>query len=80
MIEKDDPLRLRIEVLRVLARTNERNRAVLIERNIDDYLKTAGSATIKKRGRPGSRARIGYCSSWPKADVEIAPRNVRFRG
>jgi hypothetical protein len=31
MIEKDDPLRLRIEVLRVLARTNERNRAVLIE-------------------------------------------------
>ena len=42
MIEKDDPLRLRIEVLRVLARTNEPNRAVLIERNIEDYLKTAG--------------------------------------
>jgi hypothetical protein len=43
MIEKDDPLRLRIEVLRVLARTNEPNRAVLIERNIEDYLKTADS-------------------------------------
>jgi lipase chaperone LimK len=34
---------LRIEALRVLARTNEPNRAVLIERNIEDYLKTAGS-------------------------------------
>jgi lipase chaperone LimK len=43
MIEKDDLLRLRIEALRVLARTNEPNRAVLIERNIEDYLKTAGS-------------------------------------
>jgi hypothetical protein len=43
MIEKDDALRLRIEALRVLARTNEPNRAVLIERNIEDYLKTAGS-------------------------------------
>jgi hypothetical protein len=31
MIEKDDALRLRIEALRVLARTNEPNRAVLIE-------------------------------------------------
>jgi hypothetical protein len=43
MIEKDDQLRLRIEVLRVLARTDQPNRAVLIERNIEDYLKTAGS-------------------------------------
>jgi len=43
MIDKDDALRLRIEALRVLARTNEPNRAVLIERNIEDYLKTAGS-------------------------------------
>jgi hypothetical protein len=43
MIEKDDALRLRIEALRVLARTNEPYRAVLIERNIEDYLKTAGS-------------------------------------
>ena len=43
MIEKDDALGLRIEALRVLARTNEPNRAVLIERNIEDYLKTAGS-------------------------------------
>ena len=43
MIEKDDLLRLRIEALRVLARTNQPNRVVLIERNIEDYLKTAGS-------------------------------------
>jgi hypothetical protein len=43
MIENDDALRLRIETLRVLARTNEPNRAVLIERNIEDYLKTAGN-------------------------------------
>jgi hypothetical protein len=46
MIEKDDALRLRIEALRVLARTNEPNRAVLIERNIEDYLKTAGSEKL----------------------------------
>jgi hypothetical protein len=43
MIEKNDLLRLRIEALRVLARTNELNRAALIERNIEEYLKTAGS-------------------------------------
>jgi plasmid stabilization system protein ParE len=43
MIEKDDALRLRIEALRVLARTNQPSRAALIERNIEDYLKTAGS-------------------------------------
>ena len=42
MIEKDDPLRLRIEVLRVLARTNQPSRVVLMERNIEDHLKTAG--------------------------------------
>jgi hypothetical protein len=36
-------LRLRIEALRVLARTDEPNRAILIERNIEDYLKTSGS-------------------------------------
>jgi hypothetical protein len=46
MIEKNDLLRLRIEALRVLARTNEPNRAVLIERNIEDYLKTAGSEKL----------------------------------
>jgi hypothetical protein len=44
MIEKDDPLRLRIEALRVLARTNETNRTV--ERNIEDYLKTAGNEKL----------------------------------
>lgn len=43
MRKKDDLLRFHIEALRVLARTNQPNRAVLIERNIDDYLKTAGS-------------------------------------
>ena len=43
MIEKDDLLRLRIETLRVLARTDQPNRAVLMERNIEDYLKTSGS-------------------------------------
>jgi hypothetical protein len=46
MIEKDDALRLRIEALRVLARTHETNRAVLIERNIEDYLKTSGSERV----------------------------------
>jgi hypothetical protein len=46
MIEKDDALRLRIEALRVLARTNEPYRAVLIERNIEDYLKTAGNEKL----------------------------------
>jgi hypothetical protein len=43
MIEKDYLLRSRIEALRVLARTDKPNRAVLIERNIEDYLKTSGS-------------------------------------
>jgi siroheme synthase (precorrin-2 oxidase/ferrochelatase) len=43
MIEKDYLLRSRIEALRVLVRTDEPNRAVLIERNIEDYLKTSGS-------------------------------------
>ena len=41
MTEKDDLLRLRIETLRVLARTDQPNRVGLIERNIEDYLKTA---------------------------------------
>ena len=40
MTEKDDLLRLRIETLRVLARTDQPNRVGLIERNIEDYLKT----------------------------------------
>ena len=39
MIENDDLLRLHIEALRALARTNQPNRVVLIGRNIDDYLK-----------------------------------------
>jgi hypothetical protein len=43
MSDKDDLLRLRIETLRVLAQTDQPNRAGLIERNIEDYLKTAGS-------------------------------------
>jgi hypothetical protein len=37
MIEKNDPLGLRVEALRVLARANQPNRAILIERNIEDY-------------------------------------------
>jgi hypothetical protein len=40
MSETDDLLRLHIEALRVLAQTNQPNRAGLIERNIEDYLKT----------------------------------------
>jgi hypothetical protein len=40
MGETDDLLRLHIEALRVLAQTNQPNRAGLIERNIEDYLKT----------------------------------------
>jgi lipase chaperone LimK len=40
MSETDDLLRLHIEALRVLAQTNQPNRASLIERNIEDYLKT----------------------------------------
>ena len=43
VIEKDDALRLRIKALRVLARTPQPYRVVLIERNIEDYLKTSGS-------------------------------------
>jgi hypothetical protein len=40
MSDKDDLLRLHIEALRVLARTNHSNRVLLIEHNIEDYLKT----------------------------------------
>jgi len=36
---RDDLLRLHIEALRVLARTNQPNRVHLIERNIEDYVK-----------------------------------------
>jgi len=39
-MRETDLLRLHIEALRVLARTNQPNRAGLIERNIEDYLKT----------------------------------------
>ena len=39
-------LQLHIEELRVLARTNEPNRGGLIERNIEDYLKTAGTERL----------------------------------
>ena len=40
MSERDDLVQLHIEELRVLARTNQSNRADLIERNINDYLRT----------------------------------------
>ena len=46
MTEKDDLLRLRIETLRVLARTDQPNRVGLIERNIEDYLKAAGTERL----------------------------------
>jgi hypothetical protein len=36
-----DRLQSCIEALRVLAQSNDPNRVVLIERNIDEYLKTA---------------------------------------
>jgi hypothetical protein len=39
MGEKNDLPQLHIEALRVLARTHQPNRVVLIERNIDSYLK-----------------------------------------
>ena len=40
MSERDDLVQLHIEELRVLVRTNQSNRADLIERNIEDYLRT----------------------------------------
>ena len=46
MSETDDLLQLHIKALRVLARTNQPNRAGLIERNIEDYLKTAGTERL----------------------------------
>ena len=43
MSERDDLVQLHIEELRVLVRTNQSNRADLIERNIEDYLRTEHS-------------------------------------
>ena len=43
MSETDDLVQLHIEALRVLARTNQSNRGLLIERNINAYLAEAGS-------------------------------------
>jgi hypothetical protein len=65
MIEKDDPLGLRIEALRVLARTDQPNRALLIERNIEDYLKTAGSEkpSLERLREKNRLLRIGYAKS-----------------
>jgi hypothetical protein len=40
MSERDDLVQLHIEELRVLVRTNQSNLADLIERNIEDYLRT----------------------------------------
>ena len=40
MSERDDLVQLHIEELLVLVRTNQSNRADLIERNIEDYLRT----------------------------------------
>jgi len=46
MSETDDLVQLHIEALRVLARTNQSNRGLLIERNINDYLAEAGSERL----------------------------------
>jgi hypothetical protein len=43
MSETNDLVQLHIEALRVLARTNQSNRGLLIEKNINDYLTVAGS-------------------------------------
>jgi hypothetical protein len=43
MSETDNLVQLHIKALRVLARTNQSNRGLLIERNINDYLAEAGS-------------------------------------
>jgi hypothetical protein len=75
MIEKNDLLMLRIEALRVLARTNEPNRAVLIERNIEDHLKTSGSeraAPTLRYGNPRSNLR-------PTHPVSQAGRVIKQR-
>jgi len=39
-MDRDDLLRLHIEALGILARTNQPNRVHLIERNIEDYVRT----------------------------------------
>ena len=44
MSERDDLVQLHIEELRVLVRTNQSNRTDLIERNIEDYLRTEGGS------------------------------------
>jgi len=54
-----DPLRTYIDALRLLSRTHDANRVVLIERNIDRYLKmeSGGKATARAEGEDWSVAR-----------------------
>ena len=44
----DNLLRLHIEALSVLARTNQFNRGFLIERNVDDYLAAADRPSLER--------------------------------
>jgi hypothetical protein len=46
-----DPLRTYIDVLRVLAKTHDPNRVALIERNIDNYLKTESGGKERRLER-----------------------------
>ena len=78
MIEKDDLLRLRIEALRVLAQTNQPNRVVLIERNIEDYLKTSGSE-IASLERLRDAIEREEAKKSPDEDWSIAKDYVRSR-
>jgi hypothetical protein len=51
-----DPLRTYIDVLRLLARTHDPNRVVLIQRNIDRYMQMEGGG--KERGLERLRVAI----------------------
>ena len=51
-----DPLRTYIDALRLLSRTHDANRVVLIERNIDRYLKMESGG--KERGLERLRVAI----------------------
>jgi hypothetical protein len=79
MIEKDDLLRLRIEALRVLAQTNQPNRVVLIERNIEDYLKTEPGTERASLQRLRDAIEREEAKKSPDEDWSIAKDYVRSR-
>jgi hypothetical protein len=76
MSGSDNLLRLHIEALSVLARTNQSNRGFLIERNVDDYLAEAGRERLSLErlrdaiDREDAKKRQGE-------DCSIAKRYVR---